>query len=186
MRRVFIFIFIPLVFLTTIGLFYIRFLPEIKQRSVQLNRPLNPEILKLQQRPLDTSSFSKQGYIVPLENNATGSIYSSRAQLRGVVDAWGSGVMTLAVAREKKVIKMPVAVKFYCFPKHIKDQQGNDVDSSMIWMDLTNAQNLGVLTDSPTLSKKFSKGSDMTLLVNVGNNDEMTAYFIAGFGCSLN
>jgi hypothetical protein len=137
------------------------------------------------QRPIDKSGFNASAYIIPLENNATGSPYSPRAQIRGVVSSWLNDVVTITVGEQLHDISIPTYVRLFCTPTYIQDQHGNKVASETVWMDLSREQNLGKKIAGDLIPKKFPNGSDFLALVNVSEDNTMTGYLIVGIGCSM-
>lgn len=135
------------------------------------------------QRSLDDSQFSQKGYIVPLESNAKGSIYSDRTQIRGVVTLWQEDKVRVTVGEETKDIALPGAVYLYCAPKYFTDSTGKQVPASTVWMNFKDPERLGTITPSANVSKIIPKGADIAILANVGEGDAFTAYFVAGYGC---
>lgn len=135
-------------------------------------------------KTLDTSTFTKQGYAIPLEQDTIKSAYSSRAQLRGVVTSISATMLELVINDETKTIHLPGAVYLYCAPKYFTGLNGAQVPSTQVRLDFSRGQNAGTLLSSDALSRKFRKGDDMTVLVNVGEGETMTAYLVAGYGCS--
>lgn len=171
--------------LVTIGLFVIVRNNETKQRAQETSRSLTfstPGIQK-PQREIPSEAFNPKGYIVPLESNEKGSIYSSRAQIKGVVKTWTDKALKLVVADEEKTILLPAAVYLYCSPQYFTDANGKQVPASTVWINFPKDKPMGTLTDSAQLPKKFAVGTDLVALVNVAENDAMTAYMMAGFGC---
>lgn len=140
---------------------------------------LQPKI----QRPLDTSGFSTTAYIRPLESNAQGSIYSSRVQLRGTVNAWKTDAVRIRIGEEVKDVQMPVAVRLYCTPAYFSDKDGKKVSAEGVALDFSKFPDAGVLFSTDTLPRKIPKGKDITVLANVGDGDVMTAYLVVGYGC---
>jgi len=63
------------------------------------SRPF-PNLSPKAQRSVDDSVFTKSGYIMPLESNATGSVYSPRAQVRATVKRWGTEMLTVATSAQ--------------------------------------------------------------------------------------
>ena len=70
---------------------------------------------KVSSRKLDRSTFTNSGYIIPLENNAAGSIYSSKAQIRGVIKKWDKLSALIIVGKEEKTVWFPSEIHAYCF-----------------------------------------------------------------------
>ena len=85
---------------------------------------ISTQTQKVNSRKLDASTFTNNGYIVPLENNATGSVYSSKAQLRGVIKKWDKLSVLLMVGKEEKTVWVPNEIRSYCFPKMMRDATG--------------------------------------------------------------
>lgn len=136
------------------------------------------------QRPLDDTQFSQKGYIVPLESNAKGSIYSDRTQIRGIVASWQEDKVRVTVGEETKDVALPGAVYLYCAPKYFTDNTGKQVPASTVWMNFKDPERLGTITPSTNVSKIIPKGADIAILANVGEEDKFTAYFVAGYGCT--
>lgn len=142
-----------------------------------------PDLQTKKQRPLETSGFSNKAYINPLASNATGSLYSSRVQLRGVVESWSSDTLRIKINDTVKEIRFPVAVKLYCAPSSYVDKDGNPVPATTVGLDFSKSGDIGTLTATTNISKKIPKGGDVTVLANVGDGDLMTAYLVVGYGC---
>ncbi len=148
------------------------------------DRLLPKNFLEGKGKTLDTSTFTKTGYAIPLESDTTKSAYSSRAQLRGVVEDFDATTLKLAINEEVKTIRLPGAVRYYCAPEYFTNENGVQTPSIQVRLDFSRGQNVGTLLSADVLPKKFTKGDDITVLVNVGANDAMTAYFVAGYGCN--
>lgn len=175
------------VLVVTIGLYVVVQKNEIKQRAPETSRPLTFSTPGIQhpQREIPSEAFNPKGYIVPLESNEKGSLYSSRAQIKGVVKSWTSKLLTVVVADTEKKIQLPAAVYLYCSPQYFTDANGKQVQASTVWMNFPKDKPMGTLTDSSLISKKISIGNDIVALVNVGEGDSLMAYMMAGFGCKL-
>lgn len=136
-----------------------------------------------------SSEFSTKDYIQPLESNVTGSIYSSRAQLRGVVSSWSLGTLlkkgklAIAVGEEEFGIILPDKVEFMCLPLTKTSANGTTYKMSEVYVDLTNSQ--GVMVEVNVVSQKIPEGADITLQVNVDEEENMEAAFIVGYGCDV-
>lgn len=142
-----------------------------------------PDIQSKAQRPLETSGFSSKANIIPLESNTTGSLYSSRVQLRGVVESWSDDTLRIKVNDTVKEIRFPVAVKLYCAPSSFPDKNGNRIPATTVGLDFSKSGDIGTLTATATISRKIPKGGDITVLATVGDGDIMTAYLVVGYGC---
>lgn len=142
-----------------------------------------PDIQTKAQRPLETSGFSNKAYINPLASNVTGSLYSTRVQLRGVVESWKDDALRVKINEDVKEIRFPVAVKLYCAPSSYVDKDGNPVPATTVGLDFSKSGDIGTLTATTNISKKIPKGGDVTVLANVGDGDLMTAYLVVGYGC---
>lgn len=142
-----------------------------------------PDIQTKAQRPLETSGFSNKAYIAPLEPNRTGSLYSSRVQLRGVVESWNNDALRIQVSDTVKEIRFPVAVKLYCTPSSFVDKNGNSVPATTVGLDFSKSGDIGTLTATVNIPQRIPKGRDITVLANVGDGDAMTASLVVGYGC---
>lgn len=142
-----------------------------------------PDLQTKAQRPLETSGFSNKAYVAPLEPNATGPLYSSRVQLRGVVEFWSPDTLRVKVNDAIKEIRFPVAVKLYCAPSSFLDKDGNPVPATTVGLDFSKSGDIGELTTIMNISRKIPKGGDITVLANVGDKDIMTANLVVGYGC---
>ena len=140
---------------------------------------------KVSSRKLDESTFTNSGYIIPLENNATGSIYSSKAQIRGVIKKWDKLSALIIVGKEEKTVWIPSEIRAYCFPRTMTDAKGKEVDSREIYLDFTNWNAIGTKILSSNLQNMIPVKSDVTILVNIGEKDVMTAFLAVGYGCTI-
>lgn len=185
-RSLFIILIILFPILTIILALTTSWSKEKKLLSEQ-ERTISPEQLlnEKSQRQLDDAKFSKKGFIVPLESNAKGSIYSARAQIRGTVVSWKQMSVSVQVADEVREVAMPGAVYVYCAPKYFTDSAGKQVLSSTVWMNIKEPEQLGKLLPSTNLPSAFPKRADITILVNVDEKDTFTAYFVGGYGCAV-
>ena len=143
-----------------------------------------------QPRPIPGSEeFTNQKYIYPLENNATGSIYSTRAQLRGVVSSWSlgtffeKGTLVVTVGEKEFSIGLPDKVELLCLPLTKTGDDGVTYKMSDIYLTLENAT--GVMVDTEVVSQKIPEGAEITLQVKVDEDENMEASFIVGYGCSI-
>ncbi len=130
------FIFLLLIFLTL--LLYLK--AQGFRRAGGDSSRVMPDLQSKAQRPLETSGFSNKAYINPLASNATGSLYSSRVQLRGVVDSWSPDTLRVKVNDAVKEIRFPVAVKLYCAPSTFVDKDGNPVPATTVGLDFSRSQ----------------------------------------------
>lgn len=148
-------------------------------------RPFAPVVSPtVQRRPVPGSdAFSVRGYIQPLENNAIGSIYSDKAQLRGVVSSWGEAVVTVNVADKDLTVSVPETVEFKCFPLINTDANGVTHKMSEVFVDLRNSQ--GIMTEISSIKEKMPVGSEITVRVDVQEGDSLVANYIVGYGCSI-
>lgn len=141
-------------------------------------------------KPLPGSEkFTTKEYIQALEDNTAGSIYSSRAQLRGVVSSWklGSiiekGTLAIVVDEEDFVVKLPSEIELRCLPLTKISADGTNYKMSDVYVDLTSSQ--GVMVDAEVVAQKIPKGADITLQVDVDEDENMEATFILGYGCDV-
>lgn len=153
-----------------------------QKKSGDVSRVM-PDLQKKAQRPLETAGFSNKAYVAPLQSNATGSLYSARVQLRGVVESWNSDTLRIKVNDAVKDIRFPVAVKLYCAPSSFVDKNGNPVPATTVGLDFSKSGDIGTLTPTANIARKIPKGGDITVLANVGDGDAMTAYLVVGYGC---
>lgn len=185
-RELAFFLLITLSISTTVFLYItVRFdqLGKLKQKQQEATRVL-PNLDTNAQRKLDDSAFTKTSYVVPLERNASGSAYSSRAQVRGTVKRWGTETLIITMStQEMKDIKLSPFIRLYCTPKYFVDNRGNQVLASTVWVNVPSPETVGTLTPLADVTKKFPTGSDILVYVNVDNRDAMTANLIVGYGC---
>lgn len=152
-------------------------------RSFSITPAPNPAV-QHPQREISSDGFNSGGYIVALESNEKGSIYSSKAQIKGVVKKWNSDSVLVNVANTEKSIKISAAMYLYCVPLYFSDSSGNKVLSSTVWMNFPKDKPLGMITESGVIQKKIPNSKEIVLLVNVRENDVFSAYMVAGFGCT--
>ena len=136
------------------------------------------------QRELNSANFNTKQYVLPLENNSQGSIYSPRAQLRGTISEWGEKSVSVKVGEQVFQIALPENVNLSCMPLTFKNKDGTDVPSSTVYLDLRNAIQKS-LVPVAEIKEKIPQGSDLTIQVKVDNNDKMTADFFIGYGCKI-
>lgn len=138
------------------------------------------------QRPLDINNFTSDNYVVPLESNIESpSEYSSRAQIRGVVGDWQNNMVSVEATGKTFEISVPQQTYIRCMPETIVDSEGKTVETKQIYLDFRNAQSKGTLVQEETIREKISVGDDLTLIVNVDSNENMTADFFVGYGCEI-
>jgi hypothetical protein len=158
-----------------------------QQKHIQPNTVIPPNIIKTKpikpNRPLDTSKFTKDGYIMPLENNGEGSIYSPHAQLRGTVVSWSDSYLKMDVAGDIKSISVPANPTLHCFPTYQKGPDGTDILSSSVWFDLKQVKPTGKPTSLKELQSMFPVNKDIMVKVSVDTDNRMTADMFYGFGC---
>ena len=151
------------------------------ERTISLDiEPTNvPE-----RRPIPGSSeFTPQNYIQPLENNATGSIYSPRAQIRGVVSSWSENTLVVNMGDKELSISLPQNLSLRCLPLTKTSADGTTFKMADVFVDLSNAK--GTPTDVSIISEQIPVGADITLQVAVDEENNMTADLILGYGCSI-
>lgn len=137
------------------------------------------------QRQVDDTSFDSTQYVIPLESNEAGSIYSSRAQVRGVVSSWGGKILAVKVGEKAVNISLPSQVYLRCMSATVTGPNGEVVKTSSVYLDFRNAETKGTLVDTSIVSEKIAVGADITVQVNVDENDNMTADMIVGYGCTI-
>jgi hypothetical protein len=173
-----IFVILPLLFLT--ASFSVVFFVINQQREQQARKE---RLAVLPQREIVDPTFTKDGYIKPLEKNDEGSIYSARASVRGKVKEWQNGKVQVWVGATLREIKLPNEVNLRCFSEYIVNKSGEKMKTSDAWLDVNNMAESGPKVKSVTLPQWFAEGADIVLAVNVGKNDSMTAYQVVGYGC---
>lgn len=154
-----------------------------KQRKVDIGQTPAPEQGK--QRSLENeTSFDTTQYIVPLESNAVGGLFSSRAQLRGVIETLEESRMVVKIGEELYEVDLPSRVYLRCMTETLTGSQGT-VPSSQVFLDFRQTQDKGTLLSSSEIGELISVGDDVTVQVDVNENDKMTADMIVGYGCRL-
>ena len=93
--------------------------------------------------------------------------------------------MKIVIAGDQKEIRLPGAVYLYCAPLYFTDKDGNKVLSSSTWLNFPKPEQVGTLISTGELPKKIAPGKDIAVLANVGDADVMTAYFMVGYGCTI-
>lgn len=143
-----------------------------------------------QPRPIPGSAqFSNEKYINALEDNTTGSIYSTKAQMRGVVLSWTKKTLlkkralVVSVGEKEFSIDLPNEVELLCLPLTKIAEDGTTYKMSAVYLGLEKAE--GQTVDSEDVIQKIPEGADITLQVNVDKNNNMEADFIVGYGCSI-
>ncbi len=138
---------------------------------------------------IEINKYSTEEYVMPLENNGAGSIYSSRVQIRGRIQDIVPNRKEFAVTSASKLLRVtiPDPVQVMCIPSVFTDAKGQQVDSKHIFLDfhLLSRNNNGKMLDFPKVSSVLKVNSDLTLIAGVSENDHMTAEFIAGYDCTL-
>jgi hypothetical protein len=137
----------------------------------------------LPQRQIVDPTFTKDGYIKPLEKNGEGSIYSVRASVRGKVKEWQDDKVQVWVGTTLREVLLPKEVNLRCFSEYIVNNSGEKMKTSDAWLDVDSMQEPGPKVKADTLPRQFGEGADIVLAVNVGKNDSMTAYQVVGYGC---
>lgn len=163
--------------------FYLGF-SLVSQRSTTDLQPSKGGETLVPQRQIGSGNYNSEKYVVAIENNAEGSIYSSRAQMRGKVSSWEERGLVVVVGDEVFRINLPEKVYFKCVPSTYTSPDGKEVPASTVYLDLRNAGQ-GELVDSSDVKDKITQGSDLTLQVNVDKGDNMTADLFVGYGCSI-
>jgi hypothetical protein len=169
-----------LVFLILTASFSVVFFFISQQREAQARKE---RFAALPQRQIVDPTFTNDGYIKPLEKNGEGSIYSVRASIRGKVQVWQSGKVSVWVGTTLHEIKLPNEVNLRCFSEYIVNKSGEKMKTSDAWLDINTMTETGPKVKSDTLPQLFAEGADIVLAVNVGKNDSMTAYQVVGYGC---
>ena len=154
-----------------------------KQRKVDVGQTPAPEQGK--QRSLENeASFDTTNYVIPLESNAVGGFFSSRAQLRGVIETLEESRMVVKIGEELYEVDLPSRVYLKCMPETFTGSEGT-VPASQIFLDFRQSEDKGTLISSSEIGELISVGDDVTVQVDVDENDKMTADMIVGYGCRL-
>ena len=178
--------FLPLIFVVVLILIGLPIYFRTRENQTQTNIAREmPDLNANLQRKIDNTNFTKTSWVKPLEKNQTGSIYSPKAQLRGTLTAYQNQGMAVLVGGEEKQIALPQNIRTYCTPEYYTDASGRTAKASEIWINFKNPESLGSVIDRSRLQQVVPAQSEMTVLVNVDTDANMTAYFVVGFGCSL-
>ncbi len=182
-RLLLVFLFLLVGFTMFVNMYLSR--NQIREHEESVRTFTNPSVDGHNQRKIDDATFTPSAYIAPLEANVKGSIYSSRVYLRGVVVSWKPEGVKVAISGDQKEIRLPAAVYLYCAPVYVTDKNGNQALSSSTWLNFPKPEQVGTLVPTGDLPKKITPGKDIAVLANVGSADVMTAYFVVGYGCSV-
>ena len=162
--------------------FYLGFL-LYKQRKVDVGQTPAPEQGK--QRSLENkANFDTTNYVIPLESNAVGGLFSSRAQLRGVIETLEESRMVVKIDEELYGVDLPSQVYLRCMTETLTGSQGT-VPTSQVFLDFRQSEDKGTLISSSEIGELISVDDDVTVQVDVDENDNMTADMIVGYGCRL-
>jgi hypothetical protein len=180
-RQVFAVVSVIAIFVTTVLLISIVLAQRYTIQSTSIvsdSPPLPPR-----QRKINDPSFTDTGYIVPLQSNATGSIYSSVAYIRGTMQSWGNGKVTVLVGTKLREIFLEQKVNLRCMDEYVPNEKGQLVKTSSTWLDVSKLKYPGVLYTEEELKEKFKIDDDIVLITSVDQKENMKAYQVIGYGC---
>lgn len=164
-----------------LGIYFI--LQKNNQSTKSHSGPLPPRQLD------ELKNYSTSEYVMPLENNAVGSIYSSRVQIRGRIQDIRTSQREFAVTSASKLlhVTIPGTVKVLCLPAEFTDAKGQKVLSKQVFLDfhLLQSNQSGKILDFSQVQEIFTVNSDITLIAGVTDKDQMTAQFLVGYDCKV-
>ncbi|MFH1633792.1 MAG: hypothetical protein ABIG63_07245 [Chloroflexota bacterium] len=137
----------------------------------EFEKPVSSEKQFIPSRELpDRKSYDPSKYIAPLgKNQETESVFSDKAQVRGVVGEWSDDKMTILVADKEYEIVIPDQVYFKCIPETFTDKNGVTVNMKETFIDFRKAGK-GTLTNSDEIMSLILEDSDMGASISWGGS----------------
>lgn len=182
MRKLLIWSGLAAVVVVVAGLVYVTFQNDIKKviplppLSQTKTTPFPTSTASATLESLVNTQASGQGYVLAMPQ--------AKIYVRGQVDKWSGQILTVRIGATSSPVSVANSVKVLCQPATLTDQAGNPIQSSDVFIDLTN------YTGSPpsvTLDKvklAFPSGTQVALTA-AKQADAYQLDILVGFGCNF-
>ncbi len=131
----------------------------------------------------DKKKYDPAKYVAPLKSNQeTESVFSDKAQVKGMVGEWLDGKVMVVVGEKEYEVIVPNQVYLKCIPEIWTDKNGVTVKAKEVFIDFKKASK-GVLTGFEEVKLLIPNNSDILIQVKVEGEKIMTAEMIVGYGC---
>ena len=125
---------------------------------------------------LVNTQSSGQGYVLAM---AKAKIY-----IRGQVDKWSGQTLTVRIGANSSPVSVTNPVKVLCQPATITDQAGNPIQSSDVFIDLTNYTGTPPSVALDKVKPAFTSGTQIAFTA-AKQGDGYQVDILVGFGCNL-
>ena len=164
------------------GLVYVTFQNDIKKvvplppLSQTKTTPLPTSTASATLESLVNTTGSKQGYVLAMP--------ADKIYVRGLVEKWSGQTLTVRIGDKSSAVTITSPVKVLCQPETITDASGNPIQSSQVFIDLTNYKGNPPQVSLDKVGQAFPSGSNIALTA-AKQGDAYQVDILVGFGCNL-
>lgn len=177
------------VFYYSIGLVIILVVAFVVGFKLELGEEFEPKAeptsIPAVKPPFDEEKYTKEANVLPLGQDLESEDKNFRAQIKGRLEAWDGNLLKVEVNGEMHESIVPEELRFHCMPEFIKDQEGNDVKTSEVFVDLRNMENIAIIKDRDYIKNSILPGETITVQVTYDTESRATADLIMGYGCLI-